>query len=111
MSLKPPAAPKFQDVFLEGVRREHADKIVELQKLPAAELKVISDVSLVDATDKPVPHGLGRNPKCVLVSPPRGASSTGRIEEVRSSSYDRTKVVVLKATNWGATVLVDLVVL
>ncbi len=84
---------------------DHREAIIELQKRP--EITVIKDVTLADATLKQIAHGLGR-PVTVMISPPRGATATGRIVETRSSSYDRSKYIALTATGHGATITVDL---
>lgn len=86
--------------------------IDELQRAPLAGAIVIRDVSLADATATPVPHGLGREPVFVGISAVRGPSTSGRIEEVRSTSTvrDRKKYVTLTANGYGATVTVDLLV-
>lgn len=67
---------------------------------------VIREVSLPDATDVTVTHGLGYGYEHVSVSPVTGASSSGRIE-IRTSP-NAAKFVVLRATGFGATVTVDL---
>ena len=95
----------------ERARQNHEDRITELQKLPATGLEVKPDISLANGVVTQVAHGLGRRPQLVLLSPPRGASSSGRIEEVRSDGLDRTKLIALKATGWGATITVDVGVL
>lgn len=64
------------------------------------------DVELADATDVPIAHELGR-PASVFLSPPRNPSSSGRIEEVRSDSFDLSKYTVIRATGYGATITVD----
>lgn len=101
---------KLDDPSLERVRRNLDDRISELQTLPLASARVISSISLPDATDVPIVHGLGRKPLCILVSPPRDASTTGLVTEVRGSSYSRDQFVVLHASGFGATITVDLVV-
>lgn len=103
--LAAPSTPRLEG-SAEVVRREHERAIRELQALPTADVAIISDISLVDGVETPVAHRLGRLPRMLSVSPPRGASSTGRIEEVRTG--DRTQVVTLKATGWGATITVDI---
>lgn len=108
--LSAPATPNLDDEKADIARREHERKIVELQQAPATGMRLVAGVSLADGIATPVAHGLGR-PATVLVSPPRGPSSSGRIEEVRDGSQDRNKYVVLKATGWGATIVVDLAVL
>ena len=95
---------------LERFRRNLVDVIRELQRLPLAGAKVIKDVTLYDGVAVPVAHRCGR-PVVVLTSPPRGAVTTGRIEEVRSGSHDRAQYAVLKASDWGASITVDVVVL
>lgn len=94
----------------ERVRQEHHRAIEELQALPCVTLRVIRDVELEDGKPKPVPHGLGRPALWVRESCPRGASTTGRVTEVRTGSGDRKHVVVLQADGWGATITVDVLV-
>lgn len=107
MRLRPPIAARLADEASERVRRNHEERIVELQRLPGASLTAIQDVELEDGVETPVAHGLGRKPLMVFVSPPRGPSTTGMVVEVRGAPHDRSKVVVLKASGFGATVYVD----
>lgn len=96
---------------LEHIVRNLREVVRELQLLPFASAKVAKvAVVLADGVPTPIPHGLGRR-AFVWHSPPRGASTTGRIEEVRDSSHDSNKFVVLKATGWGASITVDVCVL
>lgn len=108
--LHTPAAVYLPGVEAEQVRASHDRAIRELQASPLARASIVADVELPDATEIPIRHGLGR-PARALISAARGASSTGRIEEVRSSEYNRSKVIALKATGWGATITVDVVLL
>ncbi len=101
---------KLSEQTAERVRVSHQKAIKELQQTTMVDALVIKDVELANATATPIAHRLGR-PAVVLVSPPRGATTSGRIVETRSSTYDRSKVVVLTATGFGATIAVDLVVL
>jgi hypothetical protein len=94
---------------LERIRRNIVEALHELQALPLAGARVLTDKTLTDGVATPIAHGQGR-PVHVIVSSPRGAVSTGRIEEVRDGSHDRKRYVVLKATGWGAPVTVDVVV-
>lgn len=105
-----PIAAKLEDPDAERVRRAHHDAIRELQTAASAIPSTIADVSLVDGIDTPVAHAVGRRPSFVSSSVQRGGTSTGRITEVRSGSYDRSKVVVLRADGWGATITVDVMV-
>ncbi len=115
MALRPPVTARLADGDAERVRRSHDEKIREIQALPAASMRVIPEVQLADATETPVAHGLGRKPSWVHPSCPRGIGgaigTTGRIVEIRSGTYDRTKVVVLKADGWVGPIMVDVMVI
>ena len=111
MKVTPPITPRIADASIERVRRELTDKIVDQQKLPATSLKSIQNIALADGVATPIQHGLGRKPVWSCPSPPRGPTTTGRIEEVRDGTQDRAKVIVLKATGWGATITIDLAVM
>lgn len=101
------STPADLDQALRNVREVAA----ELQKQPFAFAKVAkADVVLVDGVATPVPHGLGRK-AFTWHSAPRGAVTSGRIEEVRDGSYDATKYVVYKATGYGGPITVDVFVL
>ena len=101
---------RTQPTVLERIRRNLRDAVRELQKLWSASAKIAkADLVLVDGIPTAIPHGLGRK-AFVWVSPPRGASSSGRIEEVRDGTYDPAKYVVIKATGWGASITVDVAV-
>lgn len=102
---------ELKDTDAERVRRHHDEQIAEIQKAPAMGLTVIEGVSLAVAVETPIAHKLGRAPVWFGLSAPRNATATGRIVETRSGSYDRTKVIVLTATGFGATILVDVAVM
>lgn len=108
MSLKAPNTPRLEG-DAEVVRREHELAIRELQGRAGVQLDVIPNVELADGVPTPVAHGLGRLPRWVRESCVRGGQGAGRIDEVRGP-YDRTKVVVITASGFGATVFVDLAV-
>ncbi len=110
MALRQPITPRLADPDAERARRVHEDCIRELQGLTCTNLRVIPNVTLASGVATPVAHGLGRPALWAQPSAPRGASSSGRIEEIRDG-HDRAKYVVLKATGWGATVTVDVAVL
>lgn len=103
-------SPQLPDQLLERVRQNHHDVIRELQQSPFAEGKIISNVLLPDSVATTLTHGLGRAPKWVSASCVREPSTSGIIEEIRTG-VDRTKFVVLKASGFGATVSVDVVLL
>lgn len=97
---------KTSPTDLERIRRNIVDAVRELQRLPVVSTALKAGIELADGKTVHIPHGLGRAPSMVLVSPPRGTAATGRIEEVRDG-IDRDKYVALKATGWSATVTVD----
>ncbi len=110
--MKTPTSPKVESFeAAEAARRTHEDAIRELQDLPAASLRVISNIELADGVVTTVAHKLGRAPIWVGPSAPRNAASTGRLMEYRAAEYDRTKVVALQAVGFGATIVIDLAVL
>lgn len=113
VKLQKPHTPRLPEQSAERMRRQHEAAIAELQKRPGFGLTVIEGVELRDGIATPIAHNLGRRPVFVTTSCPRGPTATGRIEEVRaaSSTHDRAKVVVLKATGMGATITVDVMVL
>lgn len=86
----------------ERVRQSHSAAIAELQAQPSAGER-ITTVTLKDGVPTNVSHGLGRPPAMVTVSPLRGPVTAGFIEEIRAG-VDRTKIIVLKATGYGAPV-------
>lgn len=112
MTLTPPLVIQLADVESERVRANHEQRIREITELPLARAKVIPGIVLADSVETPVLHGLGRRPLYVRESCVRGAVSTGRVEEVRSfgSTHDPAQRLILKATGWGATVTVDVLV-
>jgi len=102
---------KLESDAAERVRRSHAQAIKDLAALPSSSMKVIADVQLLDGVPTPVAHTLGRAPTFVRESAPRGAASSGRIDEIRDGTVDRSVYVLLKATGWGATIIVDVQVM
>jgi hypothetical protein len=111
MSLRAPNTPALPDPLAERVRRNHDECIRELQQLPSATLHVVKNVSLVDGVETTVAHKLGRLPDFVQVSVPRGATTNGSVDEIRDGTHDRAKVIVLLASGYTTTVLVDVVVI
>ena len=110
--MKSPITPKIQSFEdADRSRRVTEDCIGELQGLPGSGIRVLKDISLADSVATPIAHKLGRPAQWVQASCVRGALNAGRIEETRSSSHNRQQVVVLTATGFGATVVVDVLVL
>lgn len=108
--LTAPIAPQVADPDVERVVRELRAKVVELQRLPLAGAVIVKGVELEDGVPRAVPHRLGRPFVTFFHSPPRSPSTSGRIEDVRSSSFDAKQFVVLEANGFGATITVDVVV-
>lgn len=98
------------DKTVDRFAREVTEAVRELQAVPAVSVRIVRDVVLADGQETAVPHGLGRPAQWVRESCPRGAVSVGMVEEIRSGSHDRSKVAVLKASGWGATITVDVLV-
>lgn len=94
---------------LERIRRNTFDAIREQQLSPFAGAAIIKDVVLADGIPTPIAHKLGR-PVFAIPSPPRGASTTGRITESRGTVHPRDQYVVLQADGWGASITVDVLV-
>jgi hypothetical protein len=109
--MKAPQTRRLDDPDAEAVRRSHHDAIRELQAAPAAALRVINSIALTDGTPINVSHGLGREPIWIGPSCVRGPSAVGMVEELRNTGADRSSVVVLKASGYGATITIDLAVL
>ncbi len=106
-----PSSQQLRDPDAEAARREHADKIRELQQMPAALLDVIPNIQLEDGVDKPIAHQLGRIPQWFRESCVRGAVTAGVITEVTGTQYDPTKYLVLRADGYGATITFALAVM
>lgn len=90
--------------------RNLVDAIRELQQQPCVFARKIIGIRLEDGKVTSVSHGLGRQ-SIVFLSAPRGATSVGRILEVRDGGPDTTKYFTLQASGWGATITVDALVL
>ena len=114
MSRSPKTVPSraLPDVASEQVRRDHAQAIAELQKAPAASTQIINGVELANAAYTRVPHGLGRAPRMVTISPifAGSAPTSGRIFEERGAAAgaNRAKAIVLYATGYGSAITVDI---
>jgi hypothetical protein len=111
-----PVTAKLADLQAERVRINTDRRIGELQALPITGATVLAGIQLPTSTDVFVPHGLGREPSMVIVSPPYPIVLTsGGIFELRGVSslggpIDRSQAIVLRAFDWGITVTVDVMV-
>lgn len=105
--MRNPASPQISSfAAAETTRRTLEACIVEIQSSPALGSRIIANVELADGVETTIAHKLGRVPRFVRESCPRNAVTTGRVVEVRGA-HDRSQVVVLKATGYGATIIVD----
>lgn len=100
---------QLRDELAERVRRNHAEAIAELQAI--AQLQVIAGVALPNGVTVPIAHGLGRPPRWLSASTPRGGATAGRIEEVRDSKVERSKTIQLRASGFGGDIVVDVALL
>ena len=111
---RPALAIKLADADAETARRSTNERIDELQLVPFLEI-IGESVLFADGTEVTIRHQLGRAPTMVIVSPVRGATTSGRI--VESTTYasglpiDRSKYIVLVASGFGATVRAEVAVL
>ena len=118
MTLTPPLKLRLEG-DAERVRQSHAQGITELQELQIAKAVVIRNVTLPDATDTPISHGLGRPPVFVKESAVREGTpiaAAGIIVDLGTRNtagqpIDRSRTVVLRATGYGATLVIDLLVM
>ncbi len=103
-----PPVIKLADSEAERVRRSHDERIRELQAVPIVRGSLIRDISLPDGSNVAVAHGLGRK-AAIFLSPAQfsGSATTGRIREVRDPNYDPAQYVVLRASGWSETIIVD----
>lgn len=105
--LTPTIDVRFSDELAERVRRNFSDQIRELQNAPALTSEFLRGVSLPAGATTLIAHRLGRPPVMITLSPIQGSSTPGVIEEVLSTSVDRTKFIQLRASGYGATITVD----
>lgn len=109
---------RLEDDDADQVRRSHAGAIKELQLTPIVGAVVITSVVLPDATDVAVPHKLGRAPRWVgpsVVKEVGAIASVGIIVDLgvtdsAGNPVNRSEIVVLRASGYGATVAIDLLV-
>lgn len=106
--LTPAVTTRLKDEAAEQVRRNHEQRISELAGSPLAGA-VVLEIELPNGTDVTVAHRLGRRPRGVWVAAVRGAVTAGQVIEVSGTDPDR--IVVLRATGYGATVTAAVLVL
>jgi hypothetical protein len=99
---------KLDDLKAEQVRQEHHDLLTDVSARAIVGTVHVQNVSLANGVVTPVPHTLGRIPKMVKFSAPRGAAAAGYITEVRNAATDRSKFVNLQANGFGATIVLDI---
>lgn len=115
LKLTPPITVRLDDDDAEKVRRNHEQRIAELQALPASNMTVVRGVVLPSGSpgaSVAIAHGLGRAPIWVGPSAPRNVATIGVIVDLGSvdlsgNPIDRSKVVVLLGSGYGAAITVD----
>jgi hypothetical protein len=105
--MRTPLVKRLSDPDAESVRRSTHEAITELQGLDR--VKFLGRFTLPNGVGVLIPHGLGREPRQVLIGPPAGASSAGVIQDYRASSpsgapNDLTKTISLRAISFGADI-------
>lgn len=85
------------------------DRLKLLEALALLGYRIITGVALANATDVDIRHRLGRAWKGWLVIDTTGATAAGRIDGT-TATYDRTTFLRLRATGYGATITVALLV-
>ena len=107
---QPPVATTLTDDAAERVRRNHDERIRELQSAPLIHGRLFRGIELPNAQRVDVPHGLGR-PAVALVSwPYQTFGTSGRISMSHAENPDPRLYVSISAVGWSATITVDVVV-
>ncbi len=103
-----PQAGRLADDQTEIARSSIEDRVRRLENAPLAGAKILRAISLEDGIQTAIPHGMGRKVRPYL-SPPATPSATGRIEDQTglSSDYPPSQYIILEANGFGATILVD----
>ena len=111
-AISTPAQPRQEDPKVERAFQDHKATIDKLADRPGVNMAILSDVVLYDGIETPVPHKLGKAPSAVSITAVRGQLTAGVVEDVRTltGTYDRAKFVTLKASGYGATITVDVLV-
>lgn len=103
----------LSDETAERARRNHDERISELQDVPIVRGRLFREIELPNATDAPIHHGLGRIATVIPGAPysKDGAESTGGILRDRTrlttDKYDPRNYAVLRASGWSTTMYVD----
>ncbi len=109
--IKTPGQPRQDDPKIERAIEDHRKTIDKVAAQPGVGLAVLPDVVLLDGIATPVPHKMGKAPSAVSITAVRGQLTAGVVEDVRSASgFDRGKFITLKASGYGATITVDVLV-
>lgn len=108
--LRTPTQPRQDDPKVERAFKDQARTVDTIAAAPGVNMAVLGAFELADGVETPIPHKLGKVPSAAWASFVRGPVTVGMIEEVTSSSWDRAKYLTLKASGYGATVTVVVVV-
>ncbi len=105
--IKTPTQPRHDDPKIDRAITDHKATIDKVAERPGVNMVVLAGIELADGVETPVPHKLDKAPSAVWCSAVRGPTTVGMIEEVGSRT---NKYVTLKASGYGATVTVDVLV-
>lgn len=68
--------------------------------------RLVEGLAMPAGVDVDIPHKLGRVPKGWIIVDNVGPTATGRFER-RDDAIDRKLILRLRATGWGATIIVS----
>ena len=104
--MRSPTTIQIADVTADRSVSAVRNVVKDVVGIPLLNGRLIADVNLADNATVRIPHRLGRKWQGWILTSFRGASTTGRLEDV--SALDAETHLTLKATGWGATVTASL---
>jgi hypothetical protein len=110
--LKPALPIKLKDEDAEKARRNHDERITELQGVEIVRGRLYREVELPNQVNVPIHHKLGRIAVVIPGVPyaKAGSVTTGGILRDRTrltTDFDPRNYAVLYAEGWGTTMYVD----
>lgn len=123
MKFTPALVKKLRDPDAEAVRANVDQRIMELQAMPAGDLRVIRNIEIGINGAVMVQHGIGRAPNFVWASMIRttpahfGALTVGVLVDAGAQTFntglpiDRSRVLQIGAFSFSTPIILDLAVL
>jgi len=109
--LIPSIPARLPEATAERVRRNHDERLREIQALPLVQGKLLKHILLTNNATTTIAHGMGRPVSC-FVSPPHRPSGSGgsdmRIMRIKTAAVDESTSLQLYAGDWGGDVYVDI---